>query len=118
MRHQLLCESVLRVGKHIKHLARFHNLTARHHRHAIANRFDHVHFMGDQHNSNPELRVDLSEQGQNRGGSFQIQSGSRFVTQQNIRMVSDGAGYPHPLFLPAAELYRKTVRFIGKAHQR
>ncbi len=33
-------------------------------------------------------------------------------------MVSDGAGYPTRCFLPAAELYRETVRFYRRGHQR
>ncbi|MPN64083.1 hypothetical protein SDC9_211854 [bioreactor metagenome] len=72
MRHQLLSESVLRVSKNIKHLARLHYLATGHHRHAIANRFDHVHLMGDQHDRDPQLLVDLLKQRQNRGRGFEI----------------------------------------------
>ena len=72
MRHQLLGEGVLRVSKNVKHLTGLHHLAAGHYRHAIANRFDHVHLVSDQHDRDPQLLVDLLEQRQNRGRGFEI----------------------------------------------
>jgi hypothetical protein len=63
------------MGKNIKHIATLNNLAAGHHRHAIADGFDHVHLMGDQHDRDAKLRVDLFEQFQNGGRGFQIQRG-------------------------------------------
>ncbi|MNL88118.1 hypothetical protein D3C87_2176480 [compost metagenome] len=50
---------MLRMSKNIKHFTQLDHFTAGHHRHAIADRFDHVHFVGDQHDGDPHLGVDL-----------------------------------------------------------
>ncbi|MNN43623.1 hypothetical protein D3C81_1578690 [compost metagenome] len=71
--------------------------------------------MGDQHDGQFQFAVDLGQQLQHRSGGLRVKGAGGFVTQQNLRFGSQGAGDADALLLAAGELRRVLFRVIGQA---
>jgi hypothetical protein len=110
-------DGMLRLQEHIQHTALFHHLAVIHHRHVIAQLANHPHVVGNQHDGEIELTVDVGQQGQNGIGGFRVQCGRCFVTQQQVRVIGQRTGNAHALLLPAGQLRRTFFLVIGQAHQ-
>jgi hypothetical protein len=57
--NQLARKCMLWFGENVKHIAFFHNDTAGHYRHAMADAFNDVHLMGDQYHGDAELFINV-----------------------------------------------------------
>ena len=73
--------------------------------------------MGDQHDGQPQLAVDVRQQLQDRGGGFRVQGAGGFIRQQVTRTGGQGPGDAHPLLLATGQLRRKGLRLVAQAHQ-
>ena len=62
--------------------------------------------MGDEQYGEPQLDVDLLEQGQDRAGGLRVEGRGGLVTQQDLGSRCQGTGDGDALLLPAGELGR------------
>ena len=86
-REQRLADLVLRVAKHFPDRALLDDLPVFQHHHAVADFANHCHFVGDQYDGQAQTLVDLAQQTEDRLRGLRIERRSRFVTQQNIRVM-------------------------------
>jgi hypothetical protein len=86
------------------------------HRHAVADTADHVHLVGDQHDGQAQLAVDLRQQRQHRGGGLRVQRAGGLVAQQDLRAGRQRAGDADALLLAAGQLRRILLRMRFQAH--
>ncbi|KAF1070114.1 MAG: hypothetical protein GAK45_00887 [Pseudomonas citronellolis] len=106
---------VLRVQEHIGDIALFDDAAGVHHCHAVADAADHVHFMGDQHDGQFQLAVDLGQQLQHLPGGLRVEGAGGFVAEQQFRAAGQGAGDADALFLAAGKLGRVFACVVGEA---
>ncbi len=99
--HEAPGGDVFEMQEHLGHRAGFHQLTGVQHRHAVADATDHVHLMGDQHDGQTELAIDLRQQLQHRGGGLRVQRAGGLVAQQDLRPGGQRARNAHALLLSA-----------------
>ncbi|MDT4852037.1 hypothetical protein FQZ97_862540 [compost metagenome] len=74
--------------------------------------------MGDQHDGQVQLAVDLRQQLQHRGGGLRVEGAGGLVTQQDLRLGGQGAGDADPLLLSAGQLRRVFVGVLAEADPR
>ncbi|MNZ44195.1 hypothetical protein D3C78_618230 [compost metagenome] len=72
--------------------------------------------MGDQHDGQLQLTVDLGQQLQHRCGGLRVQGAGGFVAQQDLRVGRQGAGDADALLLAARELRRVLFGVVRQAH--
>lgn len=113
--HEALGGRVLGVQEHIGHRALLDDHASVHHRHLVADAADHVHFMGDQHDGELQLAVDLGQQLQYRGGGLRVKGAGGFVAQQDLWFGRQGAGDADALFLAAGQLRRVLFCVVRQA---
>ncbi|MNG93892.1 hypothetical protein D3C79_528770 [compost metagenome] len=109
---------LLRLGKDVNYRAFLHDAAVFHHRHAVADFAHHVHFVGDQHNGQVQLTVDIQQQFENRICGLGIKRRGGFIAQQHARVIGQCAGNADALLLPAAELRRIGILAALQANQR
>ncbi|MNF87767.1 hypothetical protein D3C84_702430 [compost metagenome] len=74
--------------------------------------------MGDQHDGQLQLAVDLRQQLQHRGGGLWVEGAGGLVAQQNLGFGRQGAGDADALLLAAGQLRRVFAGVVGQAHPR
>ncbi len=89
------------------------DLPIAHEDHPLGNAGD-VGVVGD-HQDGLALVVGLAQQAQHVEGGLAIQVAGRFISQQNGRLVDEGARQRHALFLAARKLGRDVAGFVGHA---
>ncbi|MOA21957.1 hypothetical protein D3C78_1424800 [compost metagenome] len=104
------------MQEYIGHRTMLNNLPCVHHRYPVTNPADHVHFMGDQDDSQLQFTVDLGQQLQDRSGSLRVEGAGGFVAEQNFRLGRKGAGNADALLLTTGQLRRVFFRVLGQAH--
>ncbi len=82
-----------------------------------ANGLDHFQLVGDQHNGQPQLAVDLRQQLQDRRRGFRVQGAGGLIRQQVTRPGGQGPGDAHPLLLATGQLRRIGLGLVAKTHQ-
>ncbi|EFF45487.1 hypothetical protein XAUB_04150 [Xanthomonas citri pv. aurantifolii str. ICPB 11122] len=107
--HEAPGRDVFGMQEHLGDRAGFHQLAGVQHRDAVADTADHIHLMGDQHDGQAQLAVDLRQQLQHRGGGLRVQRAGGLVAQQDLRPGGQRTRDAHPLLLPARELRRILV---------
>ncbi|KFC43296.1 hypothetical protein FF19_28100 [Klebsiella michiganensis] len=70
----------------------------------VAEGFHHFQLMGDQHDGEVQLLVDIRQQAEHRGRGLGVEGAGGLIAQQHIRPRGQRAGDPHALFLPAGKL--------------
>ena len=70
----------------------------------MADLFDDVHLVGDDHHGDPQLLVQLLQQFQDGQGGGGVQSGGGLVAQQDLGVGGQGTGDGHALLLAAGHL--------------
>ena len=85
--------------------------------HLVTDPLHHIHLVGDQQYGQPQLDVDLLEQGQDGAGGLGIQGRGGLVTQQHLGGRCQGSGDGDPLLLPAGEFGRIGVGASLETHQ-
>jgi len=104
--HKTLGGRVLGVQEHIGYRALLDDHTCVHHGHFVTHTTDHIHLVGDQHDGQLQLAVDLGQQLQHRGRGLRVEGAGGFVAQQHFWLGGQGAGNAHALFLAARQLRR------------
>ncbi|KAG0734359.1 hypothetical protein G6F23_012467 [Rhizopus arrhizus] len=107
---------VLRVQEHPGNRSGLDHLPGIEHGNAIADATDHVHLVGDQHDGQAQLAVDLRQQRQHRGGGLRIERTGGFVAQQDLRARGQRAGNADALLLATGQLRRVLLRMCLQAH--
>ena len=102
-------DRLLWPGEHVEHRAFFDDAAVFHHRYAVADFAHHVHLVGDQHDGQFQLAVDVQQQVENGVGGLRIERRGGLVAQQHARVIGQRAGDADALFLAAAELRRVGV---------
>lgn len=74
--------------------------------------------MGDQHDGQAQLAVDLRQQLQHRGGGLRIQRAGGLVAQQDLRAGGQRARNTDALLLPTGQLRRILVGVLLQPHPR
>ena len=105
------------MDEHVAHHALLDHVTLIQHRHAVADRLDDLHFVGDDYDGHAQLLVDLLEQIQNMAGGVGIQRGGGLVAEQHLRIHRQRAGDGHALLLTAGELAGIGLHAVAQAHQ-
>ena len=113
--NKLLSQRRLRMGEDFAHGVLLDQLTITNDRHAVADTFNHVHFMGDQQDGQSQATVNVFQQFENGTGSGRIQGAGGFIAQQYFRIAGQRAGNRHALFLAAGEVGRVAVVLITQA---
>ena len=111
-------DRLLWPGEHVEHRAFFDDAAVFHHRYAVADFAHHVHLVGDQHDGQFQLAVDVQQQVENGVGGLRIERRGGLVAQQHARVIGQRAGDADALFLAAAELRRVGVFAPLQADQR
>ena len=102
---------MLRVCEQLSRRPCLHNLSGAHHCHSAGH---HRQIVGDEEHGQPILTLQIFEQFQHLRLHGHIESGSRFVGDQQPRPVDQRRGDEDPLPLTA----RKLVRIIAVAARR
>ena len=82
---------------------------------AVAERFDHLQLVSDQHNRQLQLAVYFRQQVEDRYGGLRIEGAGGLVAEQDARPAGQGASDADALFLSAGELGRILARVVGQA---
>ena len=106
-----------RVEEKFLHRPGFDDLAIFNYRHVVAHMLEYVQLVGNEHDRQLELAVDLAQKLQDGISRLRIESGCRFVAEQQIRLVDERAGDADALLLPAAQLKRIDVLLVAKLHQ-
>ncbi|RMP66076.1 hypothetical protein ALQ18_05178 [Pseudomonas marginalis pv. marginalis] len=114
--YEALGGRVLGVQEHVGHRALLDDDAGVHHRHVVADAADHVHFMGDQHDGQLQLAVDLGQQLQHRRGGLRVEGAGGFVAQQDFWLGRQGAGDADALLLTTRQLRRVFFGVVGQAN--
>ena len=107
---------VLRVQEHPGDRAGLDHLAGVEHGHAVADTADHIHLVGDQHDGQAQLAIDLRQQRQHRRGGLRVKRTGRLVAQQDLRTGRQRAGDADALFLATGQLRRILLRMRFEAH--
>lgn len=73
--------------------------------------------MGNQHDCQIELAVNVEQKLQDRFGRLRVESRCRFVAQQNFRIGGECPGNAYPLLLPAGQLGRIGVCLVRQTDE-
>ena len=99
--HKTLGGRVLGVQEYIGHRALLNDHPRVHHCHFVTHATDNIHLVGDQHDGQLQLTVDLGQQLQHRGGGLRVEGAGGFVAQQHFWLGGQRTGNAHTLFLAA-----------------
>ena len=105
------------MDEHVAHHALLDHVALIQHRHAVADRLDDLHLVGDDHDGHAQLLVDLLEQIQNLAGGVGIQRGGGLVAEQHLRIHRQRTGDGHALLLTAGELAGIGLHAVAQAHE-
>ncbi len=108
-RHQLAGELVAGRREDPVDRALLDHRPAVHHRHPVADGLHDLHLVGDHHERDPPLAVDVPQQVEDRRGGLQVERRGGLVAEQDGRVVGQRPGDAHPLLLAAGELRRVGV---------
>ena len=89
-----------------------------HDRDLVADTADHVHLVGDQHDGQLQLAVDLGQQLQHRGGGLWVEGTGGLVAEQDARLGGQRAGDADALLHAAGDFLRILVQRVAHVHQR
>ena len=81
----------------------FYDNTIVHHRHPIGNAAHDSKIVGDEQHRHLELPLKLFHQIEDLGLDRNVQGRSRFIREQQLRLVDQGHGDHHPLALASGE---------------
>ena len=73
--------------------------------------------MGDDHQGDAQLPVQLPQQLQDGPGGLGVQGRGGLVAEQHPGLAGQGPGDGHPLLLPAGELHRIGAGLVRQLHQ-
>ena len=111
---------MLRIGEDFGGRSRLHHRAGPHHAHPVGHLADDAEIVGDEQDGHAEPGLQLLEQFQNLCLNSDIESGGRFVGDQQIGVVGQRHGDHHPLALAAGQFVRQGVQApggFGQTHQ-
>ena len=114
--HQTPCCGRFGVREDLLHGAFLHHNAAVQNGNVIADLFHNAHLMGDDHNRDAQLLVDVLDQGQDSMGGVGVQCAGGFIAEQNFGVRCQCTGNGNALLLAAGQLCRVGVGLIGQAH--
>ena len=83
----------------------------------VADLFDNVHLMCDEHDGELELLVDVFEKIEDRFGRLRVECARCFVAEEHFRVAGKCTCDTDALFLTARELRRILVAFVREAYE-
>ena len=89
------------MGEDILHAALFRHHAAVQNGDPGADLLNDAHLVGDDHHGHAQLGIQVFQQLQNGSGGGGVQSGSGFVTQQDLGVCCQSTGDGNPLLLTA-----------------
>ena len=115
--NKLLGQRRLRMGEDFAHRILLDQLTVANDRHAVADAFHHIHFVGDQQNGQSQTPVNVFQQFENGTGGGRVEGAGGFIAQQYLRVAGQRAGNSDALFLATGEISRVAVVLITQADE-
>lgn len=104
---QLTGVVLLRIAEHVVDRCRFDDRTTRHHQHVVRDLANHGQVVRDEEVRQPELCLQVIQQGQDLILNEHVESGDRLVADHDLRLQSQRARNCNALTLSAGELVRE-----------
>ena len=105
------------AGEDGEHIPFLYHPSMVHNGYSVADLFDDRHLMGDDHNGETQLFVELTQKVQNGMGGLRVQGAGGLVTEKDLRIVGQSPGDGYALFLPTGELAGIGVFLIAQLYQ-
>ncbi|MNC64831.1 hypothetical protein D3C75_1150650 [compost metagenome] len=77
-----------------------------------------MHFVGNEHNGQMKLPVNVQQQPQDGIGCLRVQRRGGFIAEQHFGITGQCAGYTHTLLLAAGELRRIFAAVLFQPYKR
>ncbi len=103
-----------RMQEDVRHRPLLHDTTAIEHGDAVAGAADDVHLMGDEHDGDAELAVDLAQQVKHGARRLRVERARRLVAEQHLRLAGERPCDADALLLAAGKLAGIFVGVLGE----
>lgn len=113
--HQAQGCGVARMQEDVGHRPLLHHAAAIEHGDAIAGAADDVHLMGDEHDGDAEVAVDLAQEIEHRACCLRVERAGRLVAEQDRGFAGERPCNADALLLPAGKLARIFLRMFRQA---
>ena len=104
------------IGKYILHSTDFGHRAPVQDGHPVTDLFDDGHLVGNENHGDAPLFVDLLQQCQDAFRGLGVQSRGGLVTQQHLRLGSQGPGNGNALLLSAGKLHGVGIRLVRQTY--